>query len=200
MRITILSLALLFCFNVSAQDEALKDRLQLHLSLGQYPASLAVPTFSAIHPGVNTGVTLRWNKSPRHQFIQSGNLAFFYHRDLQKAIQLFTEVGYNLKFENGFAITPLALGGGYVMSIADIKSVKWDAASQQYEVEKISVRHNWMISLGASLSKETRVMLLKDRKTTFFIDYRLQVQGVFVEETVPVIAYSPLRVGISIPL
>ncbi len=200
MRITILSLAFLFCLSASAQDEVPQDRLQLHFSIGQYPASLVVPSFSTLHPGLNTGVTWRWNKSPRHQIFQSGNLGFFYHRDLQKAIQLFTEVGYNLKFENGFALTPLALGGGYVMSIADVESVIWDATIQQYEVENFSVRHNWMISLGASVSMETQLMLLKNRNTTFFVDYRLQVQGIFVEKTVPVIAYSPVRIGLSIPL
>jgi hypothetical protein len=92
------------------------------------------------------------------------------------------------------------LGGGYVMSVSDIESLKWNAATQQYEIEKFPIRHNWMISIGASLSKETNLILLHNRKTTFFVDYRLQVQGVFVKETVPVIAYSPLRIGLSFPM
>jgi len=33
-----------------------------------------------------------------------------------------------------------------------------------------------------------------------FIDYRLQVQGIFIQNTVPVVAYTPLKVGIAIPL
>lgn len=200
MRITILFLTLFITIGATAQDEVPPDKLRFHLSLGHYPASLAVPSFSTIHPGANIGATLRWNNNPRHQFFQSANLGYFYHRDLQKATQLFTEVGYNLKFGNGFAITPLALGGGYVMSVSDIESLKWNAATQQYEIEKFPIRHNWMISIGASLSKETNLILLHNRKTTFFVDYRLQVQGVFVKETVPVIAYSPLCIGLSFPV
>lgn len=200
MRITFLFLALFFSTGIFAQESTPWDKLQIHLSIGQYPASLAVPTFSAIHPGVNAGVKTRWNKNQKHQFIQSANLGFFYHRDLQKAFQLYTEIGYNLKFENGLAVTPLALGGGYVLSVADMESLIWDDATQQYEIEKFPVHHNWMISLGTSLSFETNLILFKNSKTTFFLDYRLQIQGVFVHETVPVIAYAPLRFGIAVPL
>ena len=180
-----------------AQDSAASEKLHFHLSLGHYPASLIVPSFSTIHPGVNAGVTIKWNNSQRHQFIQSGNLGFFYHRDLQKAVQLFTEVGYKLKMDNGLAITPLAIGGGYVMSVSDINSLNWNSVTSQYEVDKFPVRHNWMISLGPSVSFETPWTLIKNRKTTFFVDYRLQIQGVFVQETVPMIAYAPVRVGFS---
>lgn len=200
MQIKILILTLFIAINVSAQEGTPPDKVRFHVSLGHYPASLAVPTFSTIHPGINTGGTLRWNNSPRHQFFQSGNLGYFYHRDLQHAVQLFTEVGYNLKFENGFAITPLALGGGYVMSIADVTSLDWNATTQQYEVNKNAVRHNWMISVGASMSWETDLILIYNRKTTFFIDYRLQVQGVFIKENIPILPYSPVRIGLSFPM
>ncbi len=200
MRIIFLYLALLLGYSAFAQEGTPNDKWRIHASVGHYPASLIIPSFSTIHPGLNAGVTYQWNKHARHQILQSGNLGFFYHRDLQKAIQVFTELGYNLKFDKGFAITPFALGGGYIMSVSDIESVKWNTSSQQYEEEKFPVHHNWMISLGASVSMETKLILFKDRKTTFFVDYRLLVQGVFVRETVPVIAYSPVRIGISIPL
>jgi hypothetical protein len=200
MRIIFLYLALLLGKVAFAQEETSTDKWRIHASVGHYPASLIVPSFSTIHPGINAGVTYQWNNHTRHQIFQSGNLGFFYHRDLQKAIQVFTELGYNLKFDKGFAITPLALGGGYIMSVSDIESVKWNETSQQYEQLKFPIQHNWMITLGASVSMETNLFIFKDRKTTFFADYRLLVQGVFVRETVPVIAYSPVRIGISIPL
>lgn len=200
MRIILLCLALMLGVSAFAQDSAASEKLHFHFSLGHYPASLIVPSFSTIHPGVNAGVTMRWNNNQRHQFIQSGNLGFFYHRDLQKAIQLFTEVGYRLKMDNGLAITPLAIGGGYVMSVSDINSLNWDSVTNQYEEDKFPVRHNWMISLGPSISFETPWALIKNRQTTFFVDYRLQIQGVFVRETVPVIAYAPVRIGFSFGL
>ncbi len=200
MRVIFLCLAMALGYGAFAQDEVRSDKLAFHLSVGQYPASLIVPSFSTIHPGVNAGVSMKWNKNKRHEFIQTGNLGFFYHRDLQKAFQLFTEVGYKLKLDNGLAITPLAIGGGYVMSVSDLNSLDWNAVTNQYEVDNFPVRHNWLISLGPSVSFETPWTIIKDKKTTFFLDYRLQIQGVFVQETVPVIAYAPLRVGFSFGL
>lgn len=200
MRITIRTtiLLLFLAVNLTAQDETPPDRLQYHISLGQYPASLGVPSFSALHPGANAGVTIRYTDHIRHQLNQSANLGYFYHKNLQQAIQLFTEVNYTMKFGNGFAITPLSVGGGYVLAIPDMATLEWNAATQQYE-EVVRPRSNWLISLGASASWETNFILIKNRKTTFFVDYRLQVQGVFVQETIPVIAYTPVRVGLSFP-
>lgn len=198
MRIAIFLFLLTVSCNLTAQEETPPDRLQYHISVGQYPASLT-PSFSVLHPGVNTGVTLRWNDHVRHQLLQSANIGYFYHKDLQKSIQVFTEASYNMKFGTGFAFTPLAIGGGYAMSISDLTTVEFNTTTQQYEVKENAIRHNWLISLGASASWETNFILVHNRKTTFFVDYRLQVQGIFVKSTVPVIAYSPIRVGMSFP-
>lgn len=199
MRITLLLLFLTIYVNLSAQEGTPPDRLQYHISIGQYPASIGVPTFSALHPGVNTGVIMRWNNHVKHQILQSGNIGYFYHKDLQKSVQLFTELGYNMKFGSGLAIMPLAFGGGYAMSISDLNTLEWNATTKQYETKNNAIRHNFLISIGASMSWETNVILIHNRKTTFFVDYRVQVQGIFVKETVPVIAYTPVRVGVSFP-
>lgn len=199
MRATIFLFLVLTTFSVSAQETTPPDRLQYHISVGHYPASIGVPSLSTIHPGVNTGVTMRWNNHVRHQILQSGNVAYFYHKNLQKSAQLFTELSYNMKFGTGFAITPLAIGGGYAMSISDLTSLEWNTTTQEYEEKKSEIRHNWLISLGASMSWETNFILVNNRKTTFFVDYRLQVQGIFVKETIPVIGYTPIRVGMSFP-
>jgi hypothetical protein len=191
---------ILLIMNLSAftQSEESLSKLSAHLSIGQYSASLS-PSFDAIHFGVNGGVIYHWNKHQKYRFIQSGNLAYFYHKDLQTAVQLFTEVGYQIKLENGLQITPFSIGGGYIFSILDLTTLDWNATTQQYEVNKFPVRHNWLISLGASLGYETKLKIAQ-RPLSFFLDYRLQVQGVFVKSTIPVIGYSPVRIGVSIPL
>lgn len=86
------------------------------------------------------------------------------------------------------------------MSLADVTTLEWNTTTQQYDVVKNPIRHNWLISVGASVSMETKLILVYNRKTTFFIDYRIQVQGVFIQDNIPVIAYSPIRVGLSIPM
>lgn len=197
MRITFLLLMFL-SVNLLAQNETPPDRLQYHISIGQYPASLGLPSFSALHPGVNAGATLRYTNHVRHQVNQTANIGYFYHKNLQQAIQLFTEINYTMKFGNGFAITPLSAGGGYVLAIPNMTTLEWNTTTQQYE-EVHPIRHNWLISIGASASWETNLILIHNRKTTFFFDYRLQVQGVFVQETIPVIAYTPIRIGLSFP-
>lgn len=183
-----------------SQEKELTDKLRAHLSIGQFPAIIATPSFSPLHPGVHIGASYQWNQHPKTKLLQSGNLGYFYHRDFQHAVQLYTEVGYQFNFGNGLAITPLALGGGYTMSILDMNTLQWNPDTETYEVDKFPVRSNWMISLGTSLSYDTKLKLLGGRETTFFLDYRIQVQGIIIQNTVPVIAYTPVKLGISIPV
>ncbi len=200
MKKSLFIILLLASFVGHAQEEAPPGRHQAHVALAQYPARIGIPGFSPIHPGFLFGLSKSWNKHPKHRFFQAANLGYFFHKDVQHAVQLFTEAGYQLKFSNGLAVSPFVLGGGYVMSVLDMKSVIWNASTQEYEIDKFPLRHNWMIALGASLSYETNLMIIPNRKTSVFLDYRLQVQGVFVKKTVPAVAYTPLRLGLSIPL
>lgn len=190
---------LLLLGSISIYGQESPSKWSAHLSIGQYPATLVAPNFSPIHPGINAGFTYQWNNNAKHRIIQSGNLAYFYHRDFQKALQLFTEIGYQLKLNNGLAITPFAIGGGYVLSIADLKTLDWNEDTKTYTLNKFPVRNNWLISLGFSLGYETPINIAS-RPVTFFLDYRLQIQGIIVQENIPVIAYAPIRIGISMPL
>ena len=176
------------------------EKWQMQISIGQFPASLLVPRFSPLHLGTHVGLAYHWNQHPVHRFVQTAQLGYFFHRDLQHAVQAYTEIGYQARLKNGLNITPLALGGGYVMSIQDMATLNWNPTTEQYERDNFPLRHNWMISLGVSLSYETPWVLIKDRKMGFFVDYRMQVQGIVVRRTVPVIAYSPLKLGVFFPL
>ncbi len=199
MKVFYTILLLITSFGVFAQADESPNKFSAHLSIGQYPASLAVPTFDAIHLGLNGGITYHWNKNEKHRFIQSGNLAYFYHKDLQTAVQLFTEVGYQIRLKNGLQITPFSIGGGYVFSVSDMTTLNWNTTTQQYEEDKFPVRHNWLISLGASMAYETSLNVW-EKPLSVFVDYRLQIQGTIVRDVVPVLPYSPIRIGVSIPL
>lgn len=190
-----------FCLTATAQDSPAipSPKWQGHLSIGQYPASLLVPSFSALHLGVNAGVSYQWNDNEKHQWIQTGNLAFFHHKNLQKAVQLYTEIGYQLQLKNGLKITPFSIGGGYVLSISDMTTLDWDAATQQYILRKSFARNNWLVSLGASVGYTTK-WEIANRPVTLFADYRVQVQGIIIQDAVPVLAYAPVRLGLAIPL
>lgn len=200
MRYLILFIGL-FLFQTShSQEKQLSERLSCHISIGQYPASLLVPSFRTFHPGLNTGLLVLWNNSEKHQIFQSFNLGYFYHRDLQKAPHGFSEISYRYRSRKGLGISPLVIGGGYLMSVSDLGSYNWDPEKMSYIKKSTDVLHNWMITLGSSVSVETKWNPFNRHKTTIFLDYRILVHGTFVRETVPMIAYAPIRIGISFPL
>lgn len=195
--VSITCLLCLFCVFISAQKN--ESRYNAHIAVGQYPVSLLTPKFNPLHPGLNLGIDRQWNRSVKHQFTQSANLAWFYHPEYQTALQLFSEFKYTFKRKNGLGITPIAIGGGYVLSISDIPTFDWDEATQTYEENRFATRNNWLITLGASLDYDTNIEVL-NRPLTFFADYRIQVQGIIVNQTIPVVAYSPVRIGVSFPI
>lgn len=167
-------------------------------SISQNPAALLTPKFNPIHPGFQLGTVYQYNNSPKHRLIQYINAGFVYHKHVQTAIQLKTTIGYELKL-NRLSIVPLTLGGGYVFSISGLTTLKWNPTTAEYEETRTSIRHNWIISLGPSLSYETN-LTISERPISFFLDYRIQVQGILIRESSPFIAYAPIRIGVSMPI
>jgi len=200
MKKTIL-LLFFFCGLISQMQaqEVENNKWSGHLSIGQYAASLGTPKFTPLHLGIKAGVNYQWNNNEKHQFVQSGNLAYFYHQNFQHAIQLYSEVGYNLQLRKGWQINPFSIGGGYVLSIFDMTTVKFNEETETFETVNVAARNNWVISLGAGIGY-TSNLKIKDRPITFLLDYRLQVQGIIMRNNIPFGAYAPLMLGVSLPL
>ncbi len=193
----ILPFLFLFCFFQLIGQEETKPRLDVTAALGHYSLSLLSPQLGTLHPGVKLGVDYRWTKGTKHQFTQSANLAYFYHRHFQKATQLYSEIAYKYGFKNGLSLTLVSIGGGYVLSSSDLDSFVWNEATQSYASTN-KTNNNWLITLGSSVAYSLNKIIQKD--ISVFLDYRIQIQGVVIQETVPVIAYAPLHVGVSFPL
>lgn len=189
--------ALFLSFGAQGQEEL--SRWSFSAGYGQYGARLALPDFSAFHPGGEVGIHYQLNKHTRHQLFQSGTIGFFAHPDLQSALQLYTEIRYQWVFADRWSFSPLGIGGGYVASFGQLEGYRFNPSTQQYEPETSNLRHNWIIGLGSKVSYHSSLQLL-NRPITLGLHYRLQVQGVFVQETVPVIAYTPILFSISLPL
>ncbi|MEL7535397.1 MAG: hypothetical protein AAFN10_29165, partial [Bacteroidota bacterium] len=83
----------------------------------------------------------------------------------------------------------------YLMSIGSFPTLDWDEQTQTYTENNTPIRNQWMISLGSELGYTLDV----GPKPTLFVAYRLLVHGVVVQSTVPVIAYSPLMLGVRMP-
>jgi hypothetical protein len=169
----------------------------LEVNLSQNTASLFTPSFSNIHPGINTIFSRPWNKNEKLQLKQDFAVGFFYHKSFQSVVQLYSEFNFKIKILDKFYISPLVIGGGYYLSFLNMQSFNWDG--NQYVSKALTIKSNWVISVGSNLEIPTNFKLF-DKPLSITAKYRLQVQGVIVRYNVPIIAYSPLMVGISMPL
>ncbi len=189
----IIPLLVLF-FSAKAQDET-PSRWRAFVNLGQYAAKIGAPNFQPFRLGVNLGASYQLNKNEKHQLRESFHLGGFYHKDLQTAVQLYSEFQYEWHVAN-FAITPLAIGAGYVASFSDMTSLEWDGT--KYEKVAVPLRNNFIISLGSNLMYESPLKVA-NKPISFSLAYRLQVQGIIVRAAVPVMAYSSVQIGAVFP-
>lgn len=198
-----LSIFLVFfnLFNFHSQDTTLKKGIFknhiLELNLTQNTASLFTPSFRNIHPGINSSLSSQWNKNKKLQLRQDFIAGFFYHKSFQSVVQLYSEFNFKIKILDKFFLSPLVIGGGYYLSFLNMQSFYWDG--NQYVSRALTMKSNWVISVGSNLEIPTNFKLF-NRPLNITAKYRLQVQGVIVRYNVPIIAYSPIMVGITLPI
>lgn len=198
-----LSIFLVFfnLLNFHSQDTTLKKGIfknhVLELNLTQNTASLFTPSFRNIHPGINTTLSNQWNKNKKLQLRQDFIAGFFYHKSFQSVVQLYSEFNFKIKILDKFFLSPLVIGGGYYLSFLNMQSFYWDG--NQYVSRALTMKSNWVISVGSNLEIPTNFKLF-EKPLSITAKYRLQVQGVIVRYNVPIIAYSPIMVGITLPI
>ena len=187
--------------NFHSQDTTLKKGIfnnnVLELNLTQNTASLFTSSFRNIHPGINTSLSSQWNKNKKLQLRQDFIAGFFYHKSFQSVVQLYSEFNFKIKILDKFFLSPLVIGGGYYLSFLNMQSFYWDG--NQYVSRALTMKSNWIISVGSNLEIPTNFKLF-NRPLNITAKYRLQVQGVIVRYNVPIIAYSPIMVGITLPI
>ena len=198
-----LSIFLVFfnLLNFHSQDTTLKKGIFknhiLELNLTQNTASLLTPSFRNIHPGINTTLSNQWNKNKKLQLRQDFIAGFFYHKSFQSVVQLYSEFNFKIKILEKFFLSPLVIGGGYYLSFVNMQSFYWDG--NQYISRALTMKSNWVISVGSNLEIPTNFKLF-EKPLSIIAKYRLQVQGVIVRYNVPIIAYSPIMIGITLPI
>ena len=198
-----LSIFLVFfnLLNFHSQDTTLKKGIFknhiLELNLTQNTASLLTPSFRNIHPGINTSLSSQLNKNKKLQLRQDFIAGFFYHKSFQSVVQLYSEFNFKIKILDKFFLSPLVIGGGYYLSFLNMQSFYWDG--NQYVSRALTMKSNWVISVGSNLEIPTNFKLF-DKPLSIIAKYRLQVQGVIVRYNVPIIAYSSIMVGITLPI
>mgnify|MGYP001139085074 FL=1 len=198
-----LSIFLVFfnLLNFHSQDTTFKKGVFkshiLELNSTQNTASLFIPSFRNIHPGINTTLSNQWNKNKKLQLRQDFIAGFFYHKSFQSVVQLYSEFNFKIKILEKFFLSPLVIGGGYYLSFVNMQSFYWDG--NQYISRALTMKSNWVISVGSNLEIPTNFKLF-EKPLSIIAKYRLQVQGVIVRYNVPIIAYSPIMIGITLPI
>ena len=200
-RVTIF-LIFISVLNLYSQDssfvkKSIFKKSNLEVNFTQNSASLFTPSFRVLHPGLNGTFSTQWNKNKKLQLRQDFIVGFFYHKSFQSVIQLYSEVNFKIKVLDRFYLSPLVMGGGYLMSFLNMQSFYWDG--NQYVLRAITMKSNWVISLGSNLEIPTNFKLF-NRTLSITAKYRIQVQGEIVKYNVPIIAYSPIMLGISLPI
>ena len=184
-----------------AQNDSLNQpsskQHSLEFNLTQNTASLLSPSLCPIRPGINVTGSFQWNKNTNLHLKQDGILGFFHHPQFQNVLQLYTESHLKINVKDKIYLSPLVLGGGYFMSFLLMDSFTWDGSS--YSTSPLSLKHNWVISLGSNIEIPTGFQIW-NRKVHITAKYRLHVQGVIVRENIPIIAYTPIVLGVSIPV
>tara|TARA_B100000035_G_scaffold224201_1_gene192690 strand:- start:241 stop:858 length:618 start_codon:yes stop_codon:yes gene_type:complete len=201
LRLLILIIVLVNTEFYSQDSKATKKpvfkKSNLEFNFTQNTASLLTPSLRVIHPGINGTLSTQWNKHNKLQLRQDFIAGFFYHKSFQSVIQLYSELNFKIKALDRFYLSPLVMGGGYFISFLNMQSFYWDG--NQYVSRAITMKSNWVISLGSNLEFPTDLKIF-NRPLNITAKYRIQVQGVIVRYNVPIIAYSPIMVGISLPV
>ena len=200
-NIFLFSLVVVLSTTTLAQKDSLiqpsSKQHSLELNLTQNTASLLSPSLSPIRPGINVTGSFQWNKNTKLQLKQDGVLGFFHHPHFQNVMQLYTESPLKINVKDKIYASPLVLGGGYFMSFLLMDSFTWDGSS--YSTSSVSIKHNWVISLGSNVEIPTGFQIM-NRNIHITAKFRLHIQGVIVRENIPIIAYTPFMLGVSIPV
>ena len=162
-----------------------------------YPFSQFGKLVSGIeHPGIEMGYAFNWKCKNKHDWFQEIKLAYFYHRFVQHAFPLYTDVGYRYKFSPKWS-TQIALGAGYLHSIPATAKLKL-GDNGDYKNDKGLGRAQVLAVLNFGAGYIIHPLGKKPLK--IFATYQQFLQTPFVKAYVPILPYNSLLIGGSIPL
>lgn len=147
------------------------------------------------HPGVELSTSFNWKTKPKHEWTQTFNLGYSYHRWVQHSIVLYTETGYRYKLPAGFSVES-KLGLGYMRAIVATETFS-DGVEDGKQYSKITSGRSQMV---ASLSFGVSKKLNPPMGCRIFLNYQQRIQTPFIESYVPLLPYNIVKAGIGIPL
>jgi hypothetical protein len=148
------------------------------------------------HPGVEVGYGFNWKTRARHDWYQDFKAGYFYHRFVQHAIPVYTQLGYRYKLGKTVRLTA-ALGAGYLHSVpaTAVLELRNDGT---YENAKGIGRGQALFNFTAGV--QYVVTGNNPRPATVFLNYQQQLQAPFIKSYVPLLPYNSVALGFSVPL
>lgn len=191
---------LLLCLSATAvaMGQKREQFISLHITNQHtaFPLAKFVSLFTKdFHPGFEAGFEFLWRKRATHQLFQSFRAGYFYHRFVQHAVPLYTQLGYRYTFSRRLSFQ-MAAGCGYLHSITDAAVLKTDG-NGNYRSAKGIGRGQAVIAL--SMGPEVSFPIRKSN-VSFSLRYTQQLQTPFIKSYVPLLPYNQIAIGAAVPL
>ncbi|MEP6949279.1 MAG: hypothetical protein ABI863_08400 [Ginsengibacter sp.] len=197
MKITICLLMLLLSVTLASAQKNKEISIAFVNTGTAYPFSQFGKLITGIeHPGVEAGYSFNWKTKSKHSWYQECKLGYFYHRFVQHAILLYTDIGYRYKVSQKLC-AQVALGAGYLHSIPATAKLRL-ATNGEYKNNKGIGRMQGMATVNFGVG----YTLHPSGKTPLklFTTWQQLLQMPFVKAYVPLLPYNSLMVGFSVPL
>lgn len=191
---------LLLSLTIQGQAQSKKQK-QLSIALINTQSATPFGKFSSLlykelHPGIEAGLSFNWKTKLKHDWFQEFKAGYFFHRFVQHAIPVYTNIGYRYKFSKRFSAETM-IGGGYLHSIPATAKLKLDE-NGEYRNNKGIGRGQAMINF--SLRASYTINSAGAKPIRIFSQYQQLVQMPFVKSYVPLLPYNSFMIGISWPL
>ena len=191
----------LCCFlNAPAQNHKEKKHKPDHISIAFTTMHTTFPfgSFSALftkefHPGFEIATGFNWKTKKKHDWFQTFDVGYSYHRFVQHSFVLYSEFGYRYKFLKTFSAAA-KLGAGYLHAIpvGKIFELKEDGT---YKKKANLGRPQAMAGFSMDIAKKISASGL-----VLFLEYQQRLQLPFIKSYVPLLPSNMLMAGVKIPV
>jgi hypothetical protein len=148
------------------------------------------------HLGFEAGYAFNWKTGKRHDWSQTFKAGYFYHRFVQHAIPIYTQLGYQYKLKEHWRFGT-ALGAGYLHSIPDMTVLSRNEAGD-YEKDNGIGRPQVLINL--TFHAQYNFKWNAQKQLAVFLQYQQQLQTPFINSYVPLLPYNALGLGVKMPI
>lgn len=176
-------------------NESFSQKGSMPVSVSIFNEATAIPftkfATRPIHPGFQVGSGFSYNQHRNHQWLQTINLIYYFHSDLNHGIGIYTEFGYQYMFKNGISFSPI-LGVGYMRTYSVNEEFALDNGQYVKRKDKGNGRMMPSLSLEAGYYPKKNF-----NSTKFFLKYQAWAEYPYSPGFIPVMTHINLHAGVQ---